>query len=57
VFARAVKPAVCGVSLAEKDPARVAAMRERLHAWYRETGARFPHPEPGGPAPWKPVKE
>ena len=43
--------------LAEKDLARVAAMRERLHAWYRETDARFLRPKPGGPAPWKAGKE
>jgi arylsulfatase A-like enzyme len=33
---------------------RVKAMRARLHAWYRETGAKFLSARPGGPQPWKP---
>lgn len=41
--------------LAEQQPQRVAALRERLHAWYREVGARFLRPKsPDGPQPWSP---
>lgn len=39
---------------AARQPARVAALREQLHAWYREVGAKFLEPLPGGPAPWRP---
>jgi hypothetical protein len=42
--------------LAEREPARVQAMRERLHAWYRETGAKFLRAKEGGPAPWLPPR-
>ena len=42
--------------LAEREPARVQAMRERLHAWYRETGAKFLRAKVGGPAPWLPPR-
>ncbi len=41
--------------LAEQQPQRVAAMRQRLHAWYQEVGARFLQPlTPDGPQPWSP---
>lgn len=40
--------------LATRQPARVAALRDQLHAWYREVGAKFLEPLPGGPAPWRP---
>jgi arylsulfatase A-like enzyme len=41
--------------LAEQHPQRVAALRERLHDWYREVGARFLRPKsPEGPQPWSP---
>ncbi|AWI10471.1 sulfatase [Ereboglobus luteus] len=40
--------------LAAQEPERVAKMRSQLHAWYKETGARFLQPKPGGPVPWKP---
>lgn len=39
---------------AAQQPARVAALRDQLHAWYREVGAKFLEPLPGGPAPWRP---
>ena len=39
--------------LAEKMPAKVAAMRKRLHAWYREVDAKFLR-EKGGQKPWRP---
>jgi len=42
--------------LAEREAARVQAMRERLHAWYRETGAKFLRAKEGGPAPWSPKR-
>ena len=40
--------------LADQYPERVVAMRQRLHAWYEETGARFLEAKPDGPAPWRP---
>ncbi|MBI5768711.1 MAG: sulfatase [Verrucomicrobia bacterium] len=40
--------------LAAAQPERVRAMRSRLHAWYRETGAKFLRAKDGGPAPWQP---
>jgi arylsulfatase A-like enzyme len=40
--------------VASGHPDRVAAMRERLHAWYRDVGAQFLRPLPGGPLPWRP---
>ncbi len=41
--------------LAARRPARVAALRNQLHAWYREVGAKFLEPLTGGPAPWRPL--
>jgi arylsulfatase A-like enzyme len=40
--------------LASAQPARVKAMRDKLHAWYRETGAKFLRAKDGGPQPWSP---
>jgi len=40
--------------LAAKEPERVEMMRDRLHAWYRETGAKFLRPKADGPSPWQP---
>ncbi|MDF9833565.1 arylsulfatase A-like enzyme [Ereboglobus sp. PH5-5] len=40
--------------LAAREPERVAKMRAKLHAWYKQTGARFLEPKPGGPVPWRP---
>ena len=40
--------------LAAAQPARVTAMRTKLHAWYREVGARFLRAKDGGPPPWSP---
>ncbi len=40
--------------LAEQLPEKVGSMRERLHAWYGEVGAKFLQPKPGGPDPWRP---
>ncbi len=40
--------------LAEGHPERVAAMRDRLHAWYQQVGAKFLEPKGGGPQPWRP---
>jgi arylsulfatase A-like enzyme len=40
---------------ATEHPERAERMRERLHAWYDEVGARFLRPkEEGGPEPWQP---
>jgi arylsulfatase A-like enzyme len=39
---------------ASTEAERVKTMRARLHAWYRETGAKFLEAKAGGPAPWKP---
>jgi arylsulfatase A-like enzyme len=43
--------------LADKHPKRVAELRKKLHAWYRDVGAKFLRPKPGGPMPWRPGKE
>ncbi len=40
--------------LAQKHPERVAAMRRRLHEWYRQVDAKFLRPKPNGPEPWRP---
>lgn len=40
--------------LAEAMPDRVAGMRQQLHGWYREVGAKFLRAKSGGPEPWKP---
>ena len=40
--------------LAEADKERAAAMTAKLHAWYRETGAKFLGAKKDGPEPWKP---
>ena len=39
--------------LAERHPERVAALRDRLHAWYKDVGARFLQAKDGR-EPWKP---
>jgi arylsulfatase A-like enzyme len=39
---------------ASDHPDRVSTLRERLHAWYEEVGAKFLRPLPGGPQPWQP---
>lgn len=41
--------------LAATQPDRVKTMRAKLHAWYRETGAKFLRAKPDGPAPWQPA--
>jgi arylsulfatase A-like enzyme/glyoxylase-like metal-dependent hydrolase (beta-lactamase superfamily II) len=41
--------------VATAHPGRVAAMRERLRGWYRDVGAQFLRPLPGGPTPWRPA--
>ncbi|GAB6164063.1 sulfatase [Thermostilla marina] len=40
--------------LAADMPDRVELMRRKLHAWYKEVGAKFLEPKPGGPMPWRP---
>jgi hypothetical protein len=40
--------------LASKHPDRVAAMRKRLHAWYKDVDAKFLRGKPGGKEPWRP---
>jgi arylsulfatase A-like enzyme len=40
--------------LASAQKERVNAMRAKLHAWYRETGAKFLRAKADGPQPWKP---
>ena len=42
------------IDLASEQSARVTTMRNRLHAWYREVGAKFLRALPGGPEPWQP---
>jgi hypothetical protein len=39
--------------LAASEPERVKTMRAKLHAWYRETGAKFLTAKAGGPEPWR----
>ena len=40
--------------LAQREPARVAEMRQRLHAWYQQVDAKFLQARPNGPRPWRP---
>ena len=40
--------------LASVQTERVTTMRARLHAWYRETGAKLLRAKEGGPEPWHP---
>lgn len=40
--------------LADKSADRVAAMRAKLHAWYKEVDARFLQAKDNGPQPWRP---
>ena len=44
--------------LAAKHPQRVNAMREKLHAWYKQVDAKFLSPKKNSPAdvpkPWRP---
>jgi arylsulfatase A-like enzyme len=40
--------------LATRQPERVAALRDRLHAWYRDVGAQFLRPGADGATPWRP---
>ena len=42
------------VDRAASEPQRTAAMRQRLHAWYREVDARFLRQRAGGPEAWRP---
>ncbi|HUR57891.1 MAG TPA: sulfatase [Opitutaceae bacterium] len=41
---------------AAREPGRVQAMREKLHAWYHEVGAKFLRAKEGGPEPWQPPR-
>ena len=40
--------------LAGEHPDQVAALRDKLHAWYAEVDAKFLEAKPGGPEPWRP---
>ncbi len=40
--------------LAERNPEKVQAMRQRLHQWYTEVDAKFLEAQPDGPQPWRP---
>lgn len=40
--------------VAEDHPDRVAEMRSRLHAWYKDVDAKFLRPKDDGPMPWHP---
>ncbi len=43
------------LDMASAQPARVAAMREKLHDWYDDVDAKFLRPlDVGTPAPWRP---
>jgi arylsulfatase A-like enzyme len=37
-----------------EHPDRVRDLRDRLHRWYGEAGAKFLEPKDGGPKPWRP---
>ena len=41
-------------NVAARHPDRVAAMRGRLHAWYKQVDAKLLRAKPGGPEPWRP---
>lgn len=41
-------------NLAGQEAERVRSMRAKLHAWYREVGAKFLRAKEGGPQPWRP---
>lgn len=43
--------------LAEKHPERVAEMRKKLHAWYKDVNAKFLRPKKDGPKPWYPPQD
>ena len=40
--------------LAESEAERVKSMRAKLHAWYKETDAKFLRAKDNGPQPWQP---
>ncbi len=40
--------------LASAYPQRVELMRTKLHAWYKQVGAKFLQPKDNGPQPWHP---
>jgi len=42
------------VDLAEKMPEQVERMRDRLHDWYKQVGAKFLEAKGDGPKPWRP---
>jgi hypothetical protein len=41
--------------LAPAEAGRVTTMRDRLHVWYRATGAKFLRAKADGPVPWAPA--
>lgn len=41
-------------NLYREQPEKVEALQKKLHAWYREVGARFLKAKEGGPKPWAP---
>lgn len=40
--------------LASEHPQRVAQMREKLHAWYKQVDAKFLRPKGDNQSPWRP---
>jgi arylsulfatase A-like enzyme len=40
--------------LSAQYPQRVEQMQAKLHAWYKQVGAKFLEPKDGGPQPWRP---
>jgi arylsulfatase A-like enzyme len=40
--------------LASAYPQRVELMRDKLHAWYKQVGAKFLEPKDSSPQPWRP---
>ncbi|WP_437201520.1 sulfatase [Planctomicrobium sp. SH664] len=45
------------VDLADQKPAEVAALRDSLHHWYTDVGAKFLAPFKGSPEPWSPSQK
>ena len=40
--------------LSEQDSQRTAQLRQQLHVWYQQVGARFLRAKPGEASPWQP---
>ncbi len=43
--------------LSSQHPEKVVEMRDKLHGWYKDVGAKFLRKIDGGPEPWSPGKK